>query len=168
MKKATNRAIIITSIFVIEGLMSLLYLHGAYTALVIFYAVLCFNTFFSIKLFDSLGFTNNTNQRIVDAALFFIYTDLAFSLNQPEKAMVLVVALFLIATYKYTHLLNLSTHNKLLRRKISVDNGGSLISFMICIGVILKHDYSLLWYWAVIFIVANIYLFTISPLYKID
>lgn len=167
-KPATLKAGIATSIFVLEGIIFYLYNNSAYPALVIFYIVLCFNTFFSIRLFDSLLSSRHINQKIIDAVLFVLYTSLAWNLSNPVNAMIITVVLFLTATYKYTHMITYVPHTELLRRKISIDNTGSALTFLVCIGIIMSGNTSLLWYWTVIFILANIYLFTIMPLYKVS
>lgn len=166
-KLATTKAFLATSVFILAGIISYIYKGKFFTALVIFYIVLCFNTFFSIQLFDALVQNKDMNQKIIDVILFFEYIYLAWNLNNSVVAMILIVALFLTATYKYTHMITSVPHLQLLRRKISIDNAGSFIAFIVCIGIILTGNNLLLWYWTFIFTFANVYLFTIMPMYKI-
>jgi hypothetical protein len=135
----------------------------------IFYFTLIFNTYFSIKLFSGLVSFDDTLQNIVDAVLFFIYLSLAISFGNISHFILTVTLLFIVASAKYSLMLFVVEQPKLLKRKILVDISGIAMCFLSLFGIILSGNetYSA-WVLAVVFVLSNVVLFTVYPLYRLD
>ncbi len=159
-----------TIIFLLAGISSLLFFtKNIYTALplFIFYITITINTYFSIRLFSSIVPHDNTKQNIIDALLFCLYIALAFDFNNPNIFVFLLCILFAIAIIKYTHLLGVITHIKLLKKKIIIDTLGALMALLSFFGIMYGSQTLSVWLLAIVFLLANIILLVVKPMYKI-
>ena len=136
--------------------------------LFLFYAVLVINTHFSIILFSSLVPHENKVQTALDLILFALYVYLIVREEGLQWFFFYVTLLFCIASIKYTHLLNELDQPKLLKRKITWDALGILLGLVTLGGIMSGYVVTSLWFCSIAFLIANIYLLFINPLYKKD
>lgn len=138
--------------------------------LVIFYAILTFNTFFSIRLFSDIIPLTDRFQWMVDAILAIIYIILAFNLDNPMKFALWAALLFSVSVVKYIELLYMVDAGdffNLLRYKMVIDGLGTISCVGALGGIIFGFASASVWLWVTVFIIANIYIFTINPLYSL-
>ena len=157
--------------FLVAGILSSIYRvsdWGSSLPLVIFYFVLVFNTFFSIRLFSQISPRGEKSQFVIDGILFIAYLFLALNLNSLEGFLIFGLILFIMATIKYAFLLNITSHEGLMKRKIIVDLLGVLAFALALGGVELGFPRTSSWLLAVVFTIANVLLFSVFPLYRLD
>lgn len=166
---ADNQNIIVGFFFVffLAGLWTLRADLASSTQVILFHCVLLVNTYFSIKCFGRLTPSTAPGQNAIDALLILMYGVLPFALAMPSLYVVLVMLLFLIASFKYTLLLGIISDLRLMKRKITIDLVGVFWNFFIFIfgGFGLISVDALLWLWVGVFFVSNIYLLKIKPMY---
>ena len=143
--------------------------HAALLPLV-FYAILVLNTFFSVRVFSAIIPKDNIVQNVIDIGIVVpLYFILAFQFQNPLGFVATATALFAILVIKYSLLLNiLPTHRRLLRKKIFVNTLGLLLLGASSLMVALGHTLFTPFFYTIIFALANIYLLTINPLYRLD
>jgi hypothetical protein len=135
----------------------------AKSANAVFYAVLVFNTFFSIRFFDALP-PRDRDERVIDGILAVSYLALAASIGAPLWFALLSTALFTAAVAKYALLFGVIDRTALLRRKIRIDGLGLVLCAATAIGSVWNPAASA-WVQAVVFAVANVYFLAIDPMY---
>ncbi len=137
--------------------------------LFIFYIILMINTYFSIKLFLAIIPTHIFEQKIMDTLLIIVYILLALSFKHALLFSYVVTLLFIFATLKYALFVKHNDkHPRLLRRKIVVDILGILLSLLTLGGILLGYETYSLWFLTIVFLFANIVIFFITPLYRLD
>lgn len=138
------------------------------TPLIIFYAVITINTLFSVRCFSSIIPPDNKLQWTMDICLLLSYILMALNLDNPLRFTVWAAVLFFIAVLKYAALLPLLTNYlTLLKYKIIIDSLGTLSCVLALGGVIFGYPLVTIWLWTVVFVIANIFIFFIKPLYKL-
>lgn len=166
-----TKALAIDTIFILIGAFSLLYVVADWQEslpLVIFYLTLVINTYFSIKLFANIVGTKLVTQNIADILLFIIYAVMALSLDNRLRFVYLTLLLFIVAAIKYSFLLGIIDHPKLLKRKILVDLSGVLGSALVLAGLWGGYATLSIWIFSGGFVIANLLLFFVWPLYHPD
>ncbi len=137
--------------------------------LFIFYIILMINTYFSLKLFLAIIPTHIFEQKMMDVLLIISYILLAFSFKYALLFSYLLTLFFILATLKYALFVKHNEkHPRLLRRKIVVNILGTLLSLLTLGGILLGYETYSLWFLPIVFLFANIVIFFISPLYKLD
>jgi len=139
---------------------------GAAWPLVFFYAVLVFNTYFSVRAFSTIAPRRNPIQSFIDLTVVILYLGLATQFENPLNFTLLATILFLACLIKYTLLTGLVPHyRKFLRRKIFLDWLGVLLCILAMIGVAMHYSYVTTVAFALINAIANVYLLFIKPFY---
>lgn len=136
--------------------------------LTIFYIVLAINTFFSIELFASIVSPRSRIQQMMDAILLVLIIGLAFTLQNPILFIFIDLVMFIMATIKYTLILNVVDHPKLLKRKIIIDLSGALLAGLALIGILYGYQVYSIWILTSVFLCANIILLFVWPMYRLD
>ena len=136
--------------------------------LFLFYSVLIINTHISIRLFASLVPKENKVQNALDIILFALYIYLIVREEALRWFFFYVTILFCIASIKYTLLLNEIDQPQLLKRKITWDALGVLLGLATLGGIMTGYIATSLWFCSITFLIANIYLLFINPLYRKD
>ena len=136
--------------------------------LFIFHVLLLLNTFYSIRSFASLTPKENIFQHIIDILLAINIMVAPFFFNNPLYFVSLVLSLFIIATLKYIFLVQIIGFSKLLYWKIKVDTLGILLCFLTLIGVMSGFVYTSSLLFTCIFLLANLYVLWLNPLYRIE
>lgn len=136
--------------------------------LAVFYGVLLLNTFFSIRCFARITPAGQKVQDGIDVILVLLYIGLASSFNNSLRFVSLSLLLFIVATVKYILLMLATHHFALLKRKIFIDTLGTLACAFMLGALLYGYSTGALWIWSAAFIVANIHIFFIKPLYRIS
>ncbi len=136
--------------------------------LTLFYAVLCLNTYYSIKVFAALTNPWSISQNIIDALLVITYSILAWYLADVPTTLTLTVVLFGFALIKYFILPADFSSPRLLFRKKIIDGLGFVGALIIWFCVVMLHIQEAVWVWTAGFIIVNIYILWLKPLYVKD
>ena len=169
-RDAKKRALLAVATFAFFGIIV-----GAYTItnwvialpLVVFYATLLFNTYFSVRRFATITPRENIMQQAIDAVLALLYLALPFFFIQPQRFLFITVILFATSTAKYVHLTKITDYPTLLWRKIKVNSAGMLGWFLVFAATFTKYETSLTIVAVTLFLLANIYVLWINPLYRL-
>ena len=167
----STKALTISIVLGVPGISLWIYrLEDFYTTLplFIFYCVLVFNTYFSIKLFSQIIPGDNVLQKIMDAILIILYVLLALNIHSIIWFVLVDTLLFIMAAAKYAFLLNHTDHPLLLKRKILIDLLGILLSTLTLVGIISGYETVSVWLFAMVFLIANILLLSVWPMYRLD
>ena len=168
------KALVVTCVFAFAGIL------GWYFAetdspdgllllpLVIFYATLTVNTYFSIKLFSSITPLHDQIHQLFDLLMVAAYFVLAYTFFSPQAFFLAALFLFIFALLKYILLLGVIPHLQLLKRKITIDLFGTLLCASVVAGAYMGFVTESAWALAILFLIANIYLLFINPMYRLS
>jgi hypothetical protein len=165
------KAITITALSTIAGIIGIVVVPIDWATcwpVVLLYAVLLINTYFSVSHFSKIIPANVFPQKMIDAALVVFYLVLAATLDDPMLFMFALTVFFAIATFKYTSALPLVAEPARLYRKIKVDALGTIGSAFTLCGVLFVSLSVATALWTIVFGVASIYLLFVNPLYADD
>jgi hypothetical protein len=137
------------------------------TPLIIFYAVIAINTFFSVRCFSSIIPPDNKLQWAIDICLLLSYILMALNMDNPLMFAFWAAILFSIAVLKYAALLSLTNYFTLLKYKVIIDSLGTLSCVLALGGIIFGYTLLAIWIWTIAFILANGFIFFIKPLYEL-
>jgi len=169
MKDPATKATVATLVFSLVGIVSFFVYAQLSSYLLpnaIFYAVLIVNTFFSIRFFSRIA-PENTSQVIVDTILVLLYFGLALSMGRPIQFAFFALCIFIVASVKYALLFRVIRHIDVLKRKIRIDLIGTTACAAVLGLTILGPAFEAAWLAAIGFIIANVYLFFIRPMYRL-
>ena len=170
-KGAEVKAWIVSSIFALAFIITWTFesfdWHKA-IPLAIFYIVFLFNTFFSIRCFSRITPPYSLTHSILDFVLVSLYIAMAINVRALPYFIFFTLLIFAVSSIKYTLLLGSIDHDHILKRKILIDILGVCGSALVIGGVLVGYARSSLWAWVIIFILANIILFTLWPFYRLD
>ncbi len=168
---ARKKAAFVSLLFVVVGVLVVFFrvkdLYGA-LPLILFYLTLVVNTYFSVRLFSSVIAQDDLAQNCVDAVLFLLYLFLAWSLALSGFFVYVATVLFLVSCFKYALLLGSFSHSVLLKRKLVVNVLASIACVLALGGILFGYGYVAVWTWTTLFIIGNVVLFFVWPLYKFD
>lgn len=134
--------------------------------LVVFYGLLVWNDYFSIKHYSKIVPPHKHSQMIIDAALVVLHFLLVFSFNYPRDFYLVTTILFILAGLKYSYDIDIIESPWRLFRKIKIDIMGALASAVATTGIIFGYTWSATITWTIIFAVASIYVICVDSLYK--
>mgnify|MGYP003394456233 CR=1 FL=1 len=163
------KALVVTVLFALAGVAGFMMSEKTPTTLplAIFYATLTLNSYFSIKLFSSIVPPDDKKQWVVDGLLVVSYLALAWFISNPIFFFLAILFLFIIAAFKYTLLLGTISHPKLLKKKIFIDLCGVLMGAIAVTLAGFGFVIETAWAVAIAFVLANVLLLFIRPMYKI-
>lgn len=171
-RPSTVRALLVLAVLIVCGGLSAWLMVTDWSIslpLVIGYAMLLFNTYFSIRYFSSRQAARDYRQWISDAALVIIYLLLAFSLDDAMYFVGLTALLFVVATLKYVELFGHAPVHTPLRRKIRVDSLGIVVTTVAALTMLWStYDRIVTWVMIIFFIIANLDVLWVRPLYRDD
>lgn len=130
------RATIAVILFVIAGVIGGLTVGQDWATalpLIIIYAVLVIDTFFSIRFFAAITPTSAA-QNALDGLLAAMYILLALNFAQPTRFMFITATLFGVAVLKYV-ILYQRNHARTITRKIRIDVLGGVV-FLLAAGAL--------------------------------
>lgn len=163
---ATRREIVATTIFALAGVAGTLSSGHPWSARLptaLFYAVLVFNTYFSIRFFSRLP-PAGRDEAVIDGVLVILYVVLAFSIGSILAFSFVSTLLFAVAVLKYYLLLGVVDRRGILR-KMAIDGLGVLLCAVAFAGSWLGYPLPSAWLQALLFGLANIYLLAVRPMY---
>jgi hypothetical protein len=164
-----SRAVVATVIFSIAGIIALFAQKVGNAFLVphvAFYAWLTINTYFSILFFAPITPPSIT-QSAIDVVLGLVYLALAFSIGYPVAFSFAALAIFTIAPLKYMHLVGKTPHDLTMRKKINIDLLGTMLCIFTVVLTVLGYELFAAWMLASVFVVANVYLLFVQPMYRL-
>jgi len=135
--------------------------------LLVYYAALLVNTFFSIRTFSAIT-PKNFVQTLFDVVAAIFYLVLAFSFASVPTFAAVSAGLFLLAVTKYVHLKGLIPSSALLHRKIMLNALAALLSLFALALTLLGFSVVAAWALGIIFALANSYLLLFNPMYRRD
>lgn len=137
--------------------------------LFIFYVLFLINSYISIKLFFGIIPPRMKSQTYIDLFLAVVYIALAWNFANPTLFAFLLVLFFLFGSMKYVFLIHtITNHPTLIRRKIIANILASTLGLLTLGGILLGYEQASMWGLVIVFALANIFIFFISPLYKLD
>lgn len=162
------KAWIATGVFAIVGIVGAYLAPSVGVALphLLFYTVLTYNTFFSVRLFVRIE-PHTFEQMLIDAALTIAYILLGLSIGHAWSFAFCALGIFGIAPLKYTRMLDVVPHTRFLRKKITIDLLGTLLCITIIGLTIAGYPLLAAWMLAGIFALANVYFLGINPMYRL-
>lgn len=169
--KASSWASFITITYVAVGIISVLQLvknWGESLPLIIFYFLILVNTHFSVSFFLSIIPQRGGLQKLINTALLLIYPGLAITFDKPLNFTLIAALLFTLATIKYILLAEESPFRKILWKKVLIETMGILACILTIFGILIGYSILATSLWTFCFLVANIYLLSIRPLYKLE
>ncbi len=156
--------------FFLAGVISFFYHHLDWQLtlpILIFYTVLCINTFYSIRIFTAITSVTDIAQWITDFLLIFLYVWLAWYIGDAQISLFIASLMFAAATIKYTLLQKTSKYRNLLRKKIVIDSIGTFGTILAYGATIFIHPTNFVWIWSISFVLVNIYILVHDPLYTL-
>ena len=161
-----HKALLVATAFAIAGVISAL-IATPHPALLLFYVTIAINTYYSVMFFAPLTPHEHAEQHLIDTVLAIWYVLMAATLSDPYSFTLFSTALFLTAVLKYEFLRLVLAHGEMLTRKIMIDIGGAALSAAAFAGVVFADVNLSVWAFAVVFVIANIYLLYVKPMYRI-
>ncbi len=135
--------------------------------LIIFYASITLNTYYSMKLFNTIAGPHTFLQDLVDITLVVLYIYLAFNFNNAFVFTLTLTVLFIVAVMKYILLLAKIPYQKLLKNKIKIDSAGVILCLFAFAAVMAGYIYTGIWLLTIIFGISNLILLYVRPMYRI-
>lgn len=164
-----KRAIISILIFSAFGLFGILLSFndlGNAWPYILFYALLLWNDYFSIKHFAKIISPNRISQIVVDTLLVILHFGATLFFGLPWDFALIMTILFIAAILKYSWELSAVSNSRALYRKIKIDSLGAFISAGALVGISFGYPWRSIIVWTIIFACASVYVILINPLYK--
>ena len=170
MTNPTAKSVLATGVFSLAGIISALFYSVVSPFLLphfIIYALLVFNTYFSIRFWSALQ-PNDLRQALIDVVLVAAYLALAFSMGEPAYFAFAAFTLFALATFKYVLMRGRTPYEAVVERKTGIDALGALACAALTLGLFLGYALEATWLFAIGFALANVYLLLIKPMYRLS
>ncbi len=164
-KKRALATVILLASFGVAGIILFVHDWVASSALIVFYALLVTNTYFSVNYFSRIIPNRLPSQVFIDTTLLILHVALAATLGNPTYFVIVLIALFSVATLKYTMALPKVAAPNLLYRKIKIDALGTIAAVLALCGIIAGYPLGAPVALATIFFFANVHLLGLRPLY---
>jgi hypothetical protein len=133
---------------------------------ILFYALLLWNDYFSIKHFSKIISPRRISQITVDSLLVILHLAAALFFGLPWSFALVMTILFITAILKYSWELSAVKNSRALFRKIKIDSLGAFISAGALVGISFGYPWRSIIVWTLIFAGASVYVILINPLYK--
>ena len=163
-----RRTIIGVALFGLFGLFAVTMLIHDWTAalpLVLTYAVLVYDTFFSLRYFTAITPTMDRTQKLFDYALILSYGAIALNLNNPLGFMASMSVMFLIASGKYIFLRKKIGPSEIIFRKIRIDIFGAIGYGLCTVPIFFGWIWQASWALFIGYVLANVQILWHHPLY---
>ena len=164
-----KRALISIGIFTVFGLFGIAISLGTLVSewpYILFYVLLLWNDYFSIKHFAKIISPRKPSQIIIDTILVILHLGAALFIGSPWNFALIMTLLFIAAILKYSWELSVVSNSRALFRKIKIDSLGAFVSAGALVGISLGYPWRSVIIWTLIFAGASIYVILINPLYK--
>ncbi len=164
-----SRAAVAAVSFALIGIADLLF-EAPHTVYVlphsIFFFTLVLNTFFSVRFFSRV-IPESNHQFVIDTLITIAYAGLAVSIGYEIPFAFFALVVFILAPLKYVFLRRLGIFAALLKRKITINLLGAALCMAVFTGTALGFALPFAWTLAVVFVIANIYLLFVRPMYRV-
>lgn len=130
----------------------------------VFYAVLVVNTYFSIRFFAPRT-PDSIPQTMLDGGLAALYLALGFAIGRAGTFEFFALLLFMLATAKYVEMRR-ALPPAVYKRKIVIDLLGITLCAAALLGSSLGYAAFSAWAFAAVFLLANVYLLWVRPMYR--
>jgi hypothetical protein len=164
-----DRAIIATSIFALFGVIgAVIARHNIALAWppMLFYAMLVWNDYYSIKHFSKIIPPGKASQVIIDIVLLILHFVSVLFFGNPFLFTISMTVLFILAVLKYAGDLPSVKNSRALFRKVKIDALGALISALALAGMFMGYPWQSTIVWTGIFVCSSVYVIIINPLYQ--
>ena len=164
-----NRAAVATLGFVLFGVVGVVIARNNLAIAwppIVFYAMLVWNDYYSIKHFSKLIPPTKTSQVAADIALVVLHLISVFFFANPFLFTITMTVLFILAVLKYAGDLPSIKNSRALYRKVKIDALGALISALALAGMFSGYPWQATIVWTAIFACSSVYVILINPLYK--
>lgn len=132
----------------------------------LFYVMLVWNDYFSIKHFSKIIPPNKNSQVVIDTLLVGLHLVAVFFFTNPFLFTITMTILFILAVLKYAGDLPSVKNSRALFRKVKIDALGALISALTLAGMFMGYPWQATIIWTGVFVGASVYVIIINPLYK--
>jgi hypothetical protein len=132
----------------------------------LFYAMLVWNDYYSIKHFSTIIPPNKISQVFIDIILVILHFISIFFFGNPFLFTIAMIVLFILAVLKYAGDLPSVKNSRALFRKVKIDALGALISALALAGMFMGYPWQSTIIWTGIFVCASVYVIIINPLYQ--
>lgn len=165
-KKRAQISIIIFAAFGIFGV--LIWLNDLANAwpLILFYALLLWNDYYSIRHFSKIISPRRISQIIIDSILVLLHFAAVLFFGIPWNFALIMILLFIMAILKYSWELSAVKDSRALFRKIKIDTLGAFITAGALVGISFGFPWRSILVWTLIFAGASVYVILVNPLYK--
>lgn len=133
--------------------------------LIVFFAVLMLNTFFSIKFFSQI-IPSSIFQAFIDLVLLGCFLILTRFLFDRFYFMEFCTLLFIVAILKYAQIESDTKYRNIISRKLFVDTLGTVACALTLIGISFGYGALAVYLWTAAFAVANWYYLIYKSLYR--
>lgn len=164
-----QRAAIATGIFLLFGLVGAVIARNNILIAwppIVFYAMLVWNDYYSIRHFSKIIPPGKTSQVIIDTILVILHLVSVFFFGNPFLFTIAMTVLFILAILKYAGDLPSVKNSRMLYRKVKIDALGALISALALAGMFSGFPWQSTIIWTAVFVGATIYVIFINPLYQ--
>ncbi len=132
----------------------------------LFYVMLVWNDYYSIKHFSKIIPPDKSSQIFIDILLVIIHFASALLFGNPFLFTIAITILFILAVLKYAGDLPSVKNSRALYRKVKIDTLGALISALALAGMFSGYPWQSTIAWTGIFVCSSIYVILINPLYQ--
>jgi hypothetical protein len=134
--------------------------------LILFYGLLLWNDYYSIRHFSKIISPRRVSQVVIDTILVLLHFASVLFFGSPWNFTLIMTILFIVAILKYSWELPAVTNSRALYRKIKIDSLGAFVSAGALGGITLGYPWRSMLVWTAIFAGASIYVILINPLYR--
>ncbi|MGD1003098.1 MAG: hypothetical protein ABR884_00790 [Minisyncoccia bacterium] len=132
----------------------------------LFYTMLVWNDYYSIKHFSTIIPPEKTSQVFIDIVLVILHFISIFFFGNPFLFTIAMIVLFILAVLKYAGDLPSVKNSRALFRKVKIDALGALISALALAGMFMGYPWQSTIVWTGIFVCSSVYVIIINPLYQ--
>jgi hypothetical protein len=164
-----NRATVATLGFVLFGIAGLVIARNNLAIAwppILFYAMLVWNDYYSIKHFSKLIPPTKVSQVVIDIALVILHLVSVLFFSNPFLFTITMTVLFILAVLKYAGDLPSVKNSHALFRKVKIDALGALISALALAGMFSGYPWQSTIAWTTVFVCSSVYVILINPLYQ--
>jgi len=133
---------------------------------ILFYAMLVWNDYYSIKHFSKIIPPNKKSQVFIDMVLLVLHFISVFLFGNSFLFTIAMVVLFILAVLKYAGDLPTVKNSRALFRKVKIDALGALLLALSLAGMFMGYPWQSTIVATAVFVCASIYVIIINPLYE--
>lgn len=167
-QRIQHRTVLSTTLLGVFGLAGIILFVRDWTvslSLVLMYAALVYDTFFSIRYFSSVTSPADRVQQVFDLVLIICYAAIAWNFAHPLGFMYGLSIMFAVASLKYVVLRRRIGPSEILRRKINIDVIGVVAFSAATIPMLYGWIWQVSWALLLLYCIVNVQILWRNPLY---